>query len=723
MRERLARATREPAVAMRAIARRVSVVRHRISAAPGAVVHWPRERSARRAGEAAWRAGDDEGAYEHFRVAVTYGTHPWSWLRFARSSLRRADVDTALDALVHAVSVAPPTPAVRDRVAALLQNIAPGANAPSRTDELMRAPVGSELAFIGVAAAECGAYARACSVSDQLASSNEPADALVVEALVRFHDAGPEKARQVLAGAPGAARSLIAAQARLLLDLDERSNGWRLLAPKVDRASTALIARYASDLFNAGEFTLAKDAATVAAARTPPGKGAAHVRELCDRELGVLRNGVAVGVPVADLTYEGDPRTVCYLLQNSLPYMSGGYATRTHGLLQALARRGRTMHGVTRPGFPYNVVADDVAVPDSNLIDDVVYHRIGEPRPYNLREYADYCDAYVSFLEPVAREARAGIVHAASFYWNGIVANALKERLGIPSIYEVRGLGELTRLSRHPYYRATEGYRLTAKLEVQAAAGADAVITITDALRREMIERGIEPGKIVVVPNGVDTERFSPRARDADLEATYGLAGKVVIGFVGTLVDYEGLDLLLRAVDRLRRDRDDFRVLIVGSGGGEDDLHALAEELDLGNVVTFTGRVPHTEVERYLSVIDITPFPRRALPVCEMVSPLKPLESMASGKVVIASNVAALAEMVDHGNTGLLFEKEQLDDFTRVLGQLIDDGELRRQLAGNARQWVEVNRSWDALSMRVDALYDALLSGSPVDAPLIEKQG
>jgi glycosyltransferase involved in cell wall biosynthesis len=460
---------------------------------------------------------------------------------------------------------------------------------------------------------------------------------------------------------------------------------------------------------------LAKEVAAIAAGRPNGGTQSERWELACDRKLDALAHGLHLASGPPDAHYEPDPKSVFYLLHNSLPYMSAGYASRTHGLLSALVERGRRVQGVTRPGFPYDTLDDPTRrIADHDTIDDVNYLRIGEPRRYSRVDIVEYFEEYVGLLEPLARREQIGVIHAASNFWNGLAANVLRDRLGIPSIYEVRGLWEVTQHSRQPEFGATEGYQLQVRLEAQAAQEADAVITITHALRREMARRGVDDEKMVVVPNGVDTDRFTPLPRDEQLEHELGLTGKRVIGFVGSLVDYEGLDLLLHAAARLQRTHDDFHVVLVGRGAAEEDLRALTTELGLDDVVTFTGRVPHEQVERYLSVIDITPFPRHALPVCEMVSPLKPLESMATGKLVIASSVAALAEMVDDGVTGLLFEKESLDDFTRVLGRALDDVELRQRITATARPWVERERSWAALSGRVDALYETLCSGAPL---------
>jgi glycosyltransferase involved in cell wall biosynthesis len=554
------------------------------------------------------------------------------------------------------------------------------------------------------------------ALAARFALDGRDVDAVVFEGAALHAEGRPADARALVAN-HGEARAITLALANVALDFTAVADAWRDLAPIADFANTRLLIRFVRRLDARGELALAKQVSAIAAGRPNGGEAAARWDLACDRKLDALAHGLHLASGPRDATYDPDPKSVFYLLHNSLPYMSAGYASRTHGLLSALVERGRRVQGVTRPGFPYDTLDDpSLRIADHDTIDDVNYLRIGQPRRYSRIDIVDYFEEYVALLEPVARREQIGLVHAASNYWNGLAANVLRDRLGIPSIYEVRGLWEVTQHSRQPEFAATEGYRLQVRMETQAAEEADAAITITYALRDEMARRGVDFDKMTVVPNGVDTDRFIPLPRDEQLEAELGLTGKRVIGFVGSLVDYEGLDLLLRAAARLRRTHDDFHVLLVGRGAGDEELRALTTELGLDDFVTFTGRVPHEQVERYLSVIDITPFPRHALPVCEMVSPLKPLESMATGKLVIASSVAALAEMVDDGVTGLLFEKESLDDFTRVLGLALDDVELRQRLTATARPWVERERSWAALSGRVEALYETLLSGARVGA-------
>lgn len=405
-------------------------------------------------------------------------------------------------------------------------------------------------------------------------------------------------------------------------------------------------------------------------------------------------------------------RNVLYLLHNSLPHHSAGYATRTHGLLSELNKSGYSVEGLTRLGYPYDMPGRESLgpIPVSDVVDNVTYSHLSTVPGLEIKKpLYDYVQRYSRALEKYASVKRPAVIHAASNHWNGLAAVTAANRLGLPSVYEVRGLWEVTRGSRNPEWAKGGMYRLIARMEADAARGATAVLTITNALRDEMIQRGVDGDKITVVPNGVDTRRFVPMSRDIQLAKTLGLEGKTVIGYIGSVLDYEGLELLLEAAESLSMVRSDFHILIVGDGAELERFKALAIERGLTEVVTFTGRVPHADVERYYSIVDIAPFPRLPLPVCEMVSPLKPFEAMAMGKAVVASDVSALAEIVQDGKTGLLHKKGSAADLTRVLSRLLDEPELRSTLATNGLEWVRSERDWEIISRRVIAVYDGLL--------------
>lgn len=427
----------------------------------------------------------------------------------------------------------------------------------------------------------------------------------------------------------------------------------------------------------------------------------------------LTRSGFPFREPAVAPRYEAAPRRVFYLLHNSLPFASAGYATRSHGLLRQLSDSW-DITGVTRPGFPFDTPGNEAVdeVPPAESIDGVRYQRLSTRRgTWQKSPITGYVQEYTNAVVGLAELERPGVIHAASNHWNGLTAVQSARTLGIPSVYEVRGLWEVTRASRNPDWHDSGMYRYIARMEADAARGASQVITITHGLRDELVDRGVDGDKIAVVPNGVDTQRFVPVERDADLARALGLSGKTVIGYIGSVLDYEGLDLLVRAVAQLAAERDDFHLLVVGDGAERERFESLAAELGvLGRVVTFTGRVPHSEVERYYSLVDIAPFPRLPLQVCELVSPLKPFEAMAMGKAVIASDVRALAEIVSDGKNGLLHAKGSTEDLVRAIRVLLDDPVLRRRLGDDARAWVVRERDWRTLAGRVTTIYETLLS-------------
>ena len=411
--------------------------------------------------------------------------------------------------------------------------------------------------------------------------------------------------------------------------------------------------------------------------------------------------------------YEAEDHKVFYLLHNSLPHNSAGYATRTHGLLSELNRIGWDVDGVTRLGYPYDMPgkAEVPDVPLHDVVGNVDYRRLLTSREIEKKNpLFHYTERYSSALLDLAKEQRPAIIHAASNHWNGLTAVKTARKLGIPSIYELRGLWEVTRGSRNPEWAESNMFKYIARMEADAAKGATRVFAITEALREEMIKRGVDGDKIEIVPNGVDTSRFNPIPRDEELASQLGVAGKTVIGYVGSVLDYEGIELILEAAEVLNRTREDFHVLIVGDGAELERFQHHVQERELEHVVTFTGRVPHEEVERYYSLVDITPFPRLPLPVCEMVSPLKPFEAMAMGKAVIASDVAALKEIVTPGLNGYLHEKGNTESLIEQLVKLLDDPELTRTIGAQSRQWVETNRDWKQLATIIAEAYGELSS-------------
>ncbi len=418
-------------------------------------------------------------------------------------------------------------------------------------------------------------------------------------------------------------------------------------------------------------------------------------------------------LPVVPENFTPAPNRILYLLHNSLPFNSGGYAARAHGLMRGVAELGWDVHVVTRAGYPHDrgILPED-GHPDMEIIDGITYHRMYElEEGYGQVRLLRYFEVYQHHLARKVIELQPSVIHAASNHLNGLVGNAVAAHFNLPSIYEVRGLWEITRISRQPAFEDSTYFQMMAKMETQACREATGCLAITRGLIDEINRRLERPRTVGYLPNGVEIERFSPRGPDEALRAQLGFPpGAVIIGYIGSVVSYEGLDLLMEALPEVKAATNTpFRVLIVGDGAY---MHRVKDECkanDLEDVVTFTGRVPHEEVEAYYSLVDIAPFPRLPQPVTELVSPLKPFEAMAMEKAVIASDVHALTEIVQHEHTGLLFEKGNASSLADALLRFIDDRELRTECGSKARIWVEEERDWSSISLTLDSTYKTLV--------------
>ena len=433
----------------------------------------------------------------------------------------------------------------------------------------------------------------------------------------------------------------------------------------------------------------------------------------------ILQKGLNVKIPRVKEIISND-NSVIYHASQSMPHTTSGYAIRTHGLVSSLLKHEVDVNTILRYGYPLdrNDFSED-RIKSTATVDNVSYHfshterkdrsLINYQEIYNFNSLEKYLRRSISTMINYSTEFKPRIIHSASNFVVGIAGAKAAKELGIKSIYEIRGFWHLTQSTKRLGYENSDHYNLSEQLEIEAAKMSDHVFTITSALKEILIEEGIEADKITVLPNAVDPDKFTIMEKDESLEKRLDFRGKVVIGYIGSFVKYEGLDILLEACSLLyKKVGDIFRLLLVGDG---DMMHALRDAtrfLQLEDIVTFTGRVSHDEVNKYYSLIDIAPLPRKGLRVCELVSPLKPFEAMASGKVLITSSVKALAEIIEEGKTGLVFEKDNAEQLAEKLESVIVDEKLRKDIGKNARKWVVENHSWDLIAKRVTDVYDKL---------------
>ena len=287
---------------------------------------------------------------------------------------------------------------------------------------------------------------------------------------------------------------------------------------------------------------------------------------------------------------------------------------------------------------------------------------------------------------------------------------ALRVRqLGIPVVYEVRAFWEDAAVDHGTTHEGSMRYRLTRRLETHALRQARHVFTICEGLRADIVARGIPATRVTVIPNAVDIDAFDTGGTpDEALKAQLGLAGASVVGFIGSFYAYEGLDLLLAALPALLQRRPDVRVLLVGGGPQDAALKAQATALGVADKVVFTGRVPHSEVQRYYDLVDVLAYPRHSMRLTELVTPLKPLEAMAQGRVLVASDVGGHRELIRHGHTGWLFKAGDAAALADSIEALFARRAEWPALRAQGRRFVEDERNWARSVARYRAVYESL---------------
>lgn len=393
---------------------------------------------------------------------------------------------------------------------------------------------------------------------------------------------------------------------------------------------------------------------------------------------------------------------ILHILDHSIPLHSG-YTFRTRAILEQQRALGWSTSHITS-------IKHTVAKALEEDVDGLRFYRTPLPTGFMaklpvLNQWA-VINTLARRLEEVARIIKPDILHAHSPVLNGLAALRVARRLGIPLVYEIRAFWEDAAVDHGTTKEDSLRYKATRALETYVLRHAHAVTTICAGLRNDIVDRGIPQDKVTVIPNAVDLAHFTMGGvPDRQLAEKLGLGGKHVLGFIGSFYAYEGLSLLLQALPGILGTVPDARILLVGGGIQENYLKQLAADLGISDKVIFTGRIPHDQVQRYYDLVDIFVYPRLSMRLTELVTPLKPLEAMAQGRLVVASDVGGHKELIRHGETGYLFAAGSIPALSETLINMLQQREKWPELHAAARHFVEAERSWPASVARYRAVY------------------
>jgi PEP-CTERM/exosortase A-associated glycosyltransferase len=407
---------------------------------------------------------------------------------------------------------------------------------------------------------------------------------------------------------------------------------------------------------------------------------------------------------------------ILHVLDHSLPLHSG-YTFRTAAILREQRALGWETLQLTTPRH-------GKAGAEIEEADGWRFHRTSLHNPISALPGAIYLQemaATARRLRELSASFRPDVLHAHSPVLNALPALHVGRQRGIPVVYEVRALWEDAAVDHGRTREGSLRYRASRALETFALRRADHITTICEGLRDEIAARGIARDRITVIPNAVDTDEFRAGTEpDAALRRRLGLEDATVVGFAGSFYAYEGLDLLIEAAARLVPSVPALKLLLVGGGFQGQALRSLAAERGLADRVIFTGRVPHGDVRRYYDLIDVLAYPRHRMRLTDLVTPLKPLEAMAQGRMFVASDVGGHRELVRDGETGFLFPAGDAAALARTLETVLARRIEWPRLSAQARRFVETERTWTRSVGGYARVYQSLLAARPIAGAMLE---
>ena len=392
--------------------------------------------------------------------------------------------------------------------------------------------------------------------------------------------------------------------------------------------------------------------------------------------------------------------SVLHVLDVSFPVISG-YSTRSKYIISSQRGIGIDPIALTSPHH--------ICSKDFECIEGIEFFRTNFLKKYSLSSIPSFDEVrfilavYERILD-VAKIRDFDLIHAHSPSLLGLASIWAAKRLGLRVVYEIRAFWEDAAVASRKYSEKSIKYQLTKKLETYVCKHVDRIITISLAMKNDLISRGINEDKLFVVPNGVGRLFFENQARNLHLLSELGLNGKFIFGYIGTFYDFEGVEDLIQSFVRLHYENKDVALLLVGGGEREGEIKEQLERLKVDYIV-YVEKVSHEKVPDYYSLMDVMIYPRKSTRVTELTTPLKPLEAMALEKPVVCSSVGGLVELIGTEN-GLFFSPGRHDQMIDCCLRLIRDPQLRNKLKVNGKKKVLYEKTWTKIAQRYGDIYD-----------------
>lgn len=381
---------------------------------------------------------------------------------------------------------------------------------------------------------------------------------------------------------------------------------------------------------------------------------------------------------------------VLFALHSNGYYHPNGYAVRTHNIIESLINENLHISCVTRLGYPWDL-SETANEEQKNIItfNKTTFKQTFDPLDSISGPETDYIEAYTKVLSREAKNDNCTVIHAHSSYVNGIAAAKASKQLNIKSCYEVRGLWHLSRAIKEPLFNKSEHFYYCEKMELLACHLVDNIFVLTDTMKQWLVEKDIQEKKITIVPNGVTNN-------NAAIQHANIPSDKLTLGFLGSITEYEGLDIVINALSEIKQPN--IELVIAGDGKYLPYLKKLVGKLTLTNKVTFLGRIPKEQIEQFYSTVDVIMVIRKDSTLTQLVSPIKHIEAFSYGKPCIVSRLPALIEAIKDKENSLVISPNSVTETVNAITLLYKDKKLLNYLTTNTKSIVKSKYNWNVIA-------------------------
>ncbi|QKF94322.1 glycosyl transferase family 1 [Fadolivirus algeromassiliense] len=405
---------------------------------------------------------------------------------------------------------------------------------------------------------------------------------------------------------------------------------------------------------------------------------------------------------------------ILYLINSSIEYETNGYTVRTHNLLKNISDDKFRVYAITKYGYPHerDLTYHQNQINEEYNLDNVIYKKLlNKTDNMNDSNTIEYLKKYINQVIKLCIESNVKIIHACSNYLNGIVALYASKYLGIKCIYEVRNMVDEPLTVNRLDLVNSDMLKMMNLQEKNVLSNVDHIITVNNCLKEKLINNSLIEENITIIENGVDTMLFVPNNDyRMQLRNKYNINDNTpVIGYIGNLIQYEGIDTILKCIKLLKDQGINIKFVIGGDGSYKNEISNLIDSLKLNDNVIQIGKIEHRSVNKYYNMFDIVIYPRKISDFCNSKSSSKLLEAMLMEKPVIVSKSSGWSEIIIDGLNGLYCDPDNLNDIVDKIKMLISDVELSNNISKKAREWVLENREFANISKKLTNLYEKLL--------------